>query len=364
MTHSTLEELGFTPFFRLQFARLPDPDSLVPARVAIEHRGLWHTLTADGEVRARLPGRLRHAARDARDLPAVGDWLALRPGAHPGDPATIEAVLERQTALVRQAAGRATAPQVLAANVDLVFVVTSANGDLSPGRLARYRAAVEDSGAELVVVLNKADLVDPACLDALRARVPRGLRVVVTSALTGDGLGELDAELAPGRTVALVGSSGVGKSTLLNRLLGAELLATSPVRATDDTGRHTTTHRELVPLPSGALLIDTPGVRELALWASEAPAGPATTSSDPVVAFAAGCRFTDCTHEGEPGCAVQAAIEAGELDPRDLDDHHKLAREAAWQRRRQDAAAERAFGRDRARLVRSHNATTRRKHQR
>lgn len=356
MSFDTLTSLGFTPFLHQSFAQLGD-DALSPARVAIAHRGAFVCLTADGERTARLPGRLRHAARDARDLPAVGDWVALAPGPEPGDPATIEALLPRSTALTRQASGRAAAPQVLAANVDVVFIVTSANADFSPGRLQRYRAAVASGGAEPVVVLNKADLLDEDALAELRARVPRGLRVVTTSALDGTGVDTLSAELLPGSTVVLVGSSGVGKSTLVNRLLGEARLATSDIRASDETGRHTTTHRELVALPSGALLIDTPGIRELALWVGDDAGEPV----DAVGALARGCRFADCTHQGEPGCAVIAAIEAGELDPRELDDHLQLAREAAWQQRRQDPAAAREHGRALEKMIREYQSLVKHK---
>ncbi|MCB9734035.1 MAG: ribosome small subunit-dependent GTPase A [Deltaproteobacteria bacterium] len=343
-----LEGLGFTPFFRQQLAIAASATShpVFPARVAVAHRGgAWDCLAARGVVHARAPGRLRHDAADARDLPAVGDWLALREPDGDGSPALVEAVLERRGALVRKAAGRRTIPQVLAANVDTVFVVTSANADFSPGRLARYRAAVEDGGAEALVVISKADLVARSRLDALLDRVPRGMRALALSGATGEGCAALDAELLPGRTVALVGSSGVGKSTLANRLLGEERLATTPIRASDDTGRHTTTRRELVVLPSGACLIDTPGLRELALWIADGGSDDGLVTGDAVAELARGCRFVDCTHQDEPGCAVRAAVEAGELDAREIADHRQLEREAAFQARRQDAALAREHAR-------------------
>lgn len=356
MATQSLESLGFTPFFRQSFAQLGD-EGLVPARVVVAHRGVWICGTADGERPARFPGRLRYAARDAREVPTVGDWVGLRLGEDAGGLATIEALLPRATSLTRQASGRAAAPQVLAANVDVVLIVTSANADFSAARLGRYRAAVAAGGAEPVVVVNKADLLDDAALSELRERVPRGMRVVTTSAFTGAGLDALSAELLPGSTVVLVGSSGVGKSTLLNCLLGESHFATSEVRVSDDTGRHTTTRRELVALPSGALLIDTPGIRELALWVSEGDG----EDFDAIGLLARDCRFSDCSHQGEPGCAVLAAVEAGDIDPDELSDHLQLEREAAWQRRRQDPAAARDHGRAFQKMVREYQSLVKHK---
>ncbi|MFT7583182.1 MAG: ribosome biogenesis GTPase [Myxococcota bacterium] len=330
----TLDRLGLTPFLRQQFLLLDEP-SLVLARVALEDREGYSCFTVHGPRRARVTGRMRHDAADRRELPAVGDWLALT--AADQAVALVHTVLPRQTALIRQAAGRATAPQVLAANVDLVFIVTSANSEFSARRIARYRAAVADSGAEPVVVLNKCDLASREDIAAMRAQLPRGLRSVAVSALEGGGVSALEAELLPGQTVAVVGSSGVGKSTLANRLLGGGLLATSVIRSSDETGQHTTTRRELLPLPSGAVLIDTPGIRELALWASEAPA----EAHDPFAALAKGCRFQDCDHDGTTGCAVMAAVVDGTLTQQALADHQQLERELAYQASRQGAESKR-----------------------
>jgi ribosome biogenesis GTPase / thiamine phosphate phosphatase len=218
--------------------------------------------------------------------------------------------------------------QVVAANVDVVFLVAGLDGDFNLRRIERYVTAIWESGAQPVVVLNKADVRDGDALPALVAEVEAvamGVPVVALSARAGDGLAALDPHLVPGRTIALVGSSGVGKSTLVNALLGEERLATGAVREDDSRGRHTTTHRELVALPGGAVLLDTPGMREFALWGEgedggDATGGLAATFAD-VEAFAAGCRFGDCAHEAEPGCAVRAALADGTLDP---------ARHASW----------------------------------
>jgi ribosome biogenesis GTPase len=343
--------LGWTPALAQELARLrleTERPDLIAARVAVEHRGTYDLLTPAGPVTGRVTGRLRHAAVDARDLPAVGDWVAL----DPAPPHAIRHVLARRTLLVRQAAGRRTEPQPLAANVDTVFIVTAFGEDFSGGRLSRYRRAVADGGAEPVVVLNKVDLCpSPERLAATLDAVPRGLTVVPVCATAGDGVGELAPWLLPGYTVALIGSSGVGKSTLLNRLLGQERQATREVRDSDATGRHTTTRRELIPLPGGGVLIDTPGLREMALWASED--APEAGGGSAVDELAAACRFPDCTHDGEPGCAVEEALRDGRLAAWELASHRKLAREQAHQERRQDAFLARDHGRQRQKMIRT-----------
>jgi ribosome biogenesis GTPase len=297
---------------------------LVPGRVVAGLTRLLRVGTDDGETLAEASGGLRHQARGEAELPAVGDWVGLRPRAA-GQRAVIQAVLPRRTAFLRRAAGDRAVAQVLAANVDTVFLVMGLDGDYSPRRIERALVLAWESGAEPVVLLNKADL----CADLLSRRaeieaVAPGVPVLPIAAKPGEGLEALAAWLGPGRTVALLGSSGVGKSTLVNRLLGREKQRTREVMVADQRGRHTTTHRELVPLPGGALLLDTPGLREIQLWSDRG--GLEATFGD-VLVRAAACRFRDCRHLHEPGCAVRAAVEAGEIAASRLESFHKLGAE-------------------------------------
>jgi ribosome biogenesis GTPase len=326
--------LGWTP--RLAEAFRPYGfEGLTPARVAVEHRSVYVLYAEAGEVTATLAGRLRHASEQGGDLPAVGDWVAL---ALPptGGRAIVRAVLPRSSKFARKVAGRATEEQVVAANVDAIFVVTAAGGDVNPRRLERYLALAWESGAAPAVVVSKAD-ADPDAAETMRlvSAVALGVAVHRVSSVTGEGLDDLRAYLREGRTVALLGSSGVGKSTLVNALLGAERQRTAEVRD-DGRGRHTTTRRELIPLPTGGLLLDTPGMRELQLW--DAGAGVAGTFED-VAALAAACRFVDCRHESEPGCAVLDAAAQGRLDPARLEGFRKLRAELEYLDARHDEAA-------------------------
>ena len=328
----------------------------VPARVIAEHRGRYAVWGDDGERAAVLTGRLRHQAVRREDLPATGDWVAVDAGR---GTAAIQAVLPRRGLFRRKAAGDATEAQVLAANVDVALIAAALPGDVNPRRIERYLALAWESGAVPVVVLTKADLADDvdAALRDVRSVAP-GVDVAAVSAVTGMGVDALARWLKPGRTAVLLGSSGAGKSTLTNLLLGEEALRTGAVRD-DGKGRHTTTHRQLVRLANGALLIDTPGMRELQLWTADA--GLESAFAD-VEALAARCRFGDCAHDAEPGCAVRAAAESGVLDAARLESWRRLRRELAWLELRQDeaaAAAERARVRTLQRALRDH---TRRKY--
>ncbi len=308
---------------------------LRPGRVAIQHRGAYVLLAEEGEVWANVSGRLRHAADSTAELPAVGDWVAYDcpPGS---ERAGIQAILPRRSAFRRKQAGHETAEQVVAANVDVLYLVTSLNQDLNVRRIERYMTLAWESGADPVVVLTKADLcpdVEPAL--ALVESVTFGVPVHVTSAPTGAGFEAVRAHLDGGRTGAAVGSSGVGKSTLINGLCGEERLATSEIRD-DGRGRHTTSHRELIVLPGTGCVIDTPGMRELQLWDSADGLERAFEDVDAVIVA---CRFSDCGHDTEPGCAVRAALADGSLDAERFQSYQKLQRELHYLEIRHDARA-------------------------
>jgi ribosome biogenesis GTPase len=312
-----LQDLGWDAFFAEAFRPYED-DNLIPARVAARHHGPCELLTELGRLGGVPAGRLGDD-----ELPAVGDWVAVRP--LDGErKAVIEAVLPRRSAFMRKEALSRTVAQVVAANVDTVFLVTAFGGDLNPRRLERYLTSAWDSGSTPVIVANKLDLaVDSFAELAAVEAVALGVPVLAVSASSGEGMDELETHLAPGRTIALLGSSGVGKSTLVNRLAGREVLVTAEIAA-DGRGRHTTTHRELVPLPSGALLIDTPGMRELQLWADEAVLD--STFAE-IAELATECRFSDCSHEHEPGCAIKQALADGSLPKERFASYRKLQRE-------------------------------------
>jgi ribosome biogenesis GTPase / thiamine phosphate phosphatase len=300
-----------------------------PARVIAAHRDAWVVATSAGDRDATISGRLRHEAVRPGDIPAVGDWVAADADPAVAGPAVIAAVLPRRSAFRRASDdGTLASEQVLAANVDTALLVTGLDGDFNLRRLERYLAVAWSGGAIPVILLNKADVAaDPAGFRLAAEAIAPGVDVRLITALTGEGVEALAGDhLAPGRTAVVLGSSGAGKSTLVNMLLGEERMRTGAVRADDARGRHTTTHRELLRLPGGALLIDTPGIRSLGV--AGADAGLAPTFSD-VTDLAAACRFADCRHEREPGCAVHAALADGRLSAERLASHRKLEREAA-----------------------------------
>jgi len=305
---------------------------LEPARVLIQQRGRYDIVTAAGERSATLAGKFAHDAADG-GYPVTGDWVGVSAPESEGD-AIIRAVLPRATTFTRREAGPgAPRGQVVAANVDVALLVASLNADLSLRRIERYLASAWESGAQPVVVLTKADMCEEveervAEVEAIAFGVP----VHAISALTGQGLDAVRAHLAPGRTAVLLGSSGVGKSTLVNALAGKEIMTVRAIRD-DDTGKHTTTHRELILLPDGALILDTPGMRELGLW--DASAGVASTFSDLEALFAQ-CRFDDCRHKSEPGCAVRAALEEGTLEASRWDSWCKLQKELRFEHNKEN----------------------------
>jgi ribosome biogenesis GTPase len=297
---------------------------LVLARVAISQRDRYRLYAESGELDAEPSGAMWYRSAGPAAMPVVGDWVAARV-VGPGQ-AIVDAVLPRRTLFSRRAAGRREDQQPIAANIDLVFLVCGLDGDFNLRRLERYLTLAAESGARPVVVLNKSDVCeDLAGRIEETAAVAGSAPIVACSAHTGEGLAALDGFLAPGRTIALLGSSGVGKSTLVNRFVGEERLRTNEVRESDSRGRHTTTHRELVVLPRGGALIDTPGMRELQLWASEESVDAAF---DDIAAIAAACRFRDCTHTSEQGCAVRAAVAAGSIGEERMESYRKLLKEA------------------------------------
>jgi len=298
----------------------------IPGRVMSEQRHLYQVITSVGELRGEVSGRFRASARGTGDFPAVGDWVVMEARPQEGS-ATIQAVLPRNARFSRKTAGSRPDEQVMAANFDAVLLVMSLNQDFNLRRLERYLVMAWDSGSQPVVVLTKRDLATDAeaRMEEVEA-VAAGVPVLAVSAVTGEGMEQLEPWLVPGKTLVVLGSSGVGKSTLMNRLAGKTLALTREIREDDARGHHTTTHRELYLLDSGVLILDTPGIRELQLWESET--GLDETFKD-IHDLAESCRFRDCLHRKEPGCAVREALQAGTLAWSRYDSYHKLERELA-----------------------------------
>jgi ribosome biogenesis GTPase len=347
-----LHDLGWSGFFSSQVAELEGDSEIAAARVAEENREMFRLLSVDGEFMAEVSGKFRHEVTGRADLPAVGDWV-LASTRKEESRATIHRVLNRKSKFSRKIAGKKTEEQIVAANVDVVFIVSSLNSEFNIRRLERYVALAWESGAQPVIVLNKSDLSEnPEELRSQAEAAAIGVRVILASALRGDGIAEIRAIMhsAPensscaqvafekvriAKTAALLGSSGVGKSSLINAILGTELLDTGTVRESDDRGRHTTTSRHLIVAPGGGVWIDTPGMRELQLW--DASEGIDQAFGE-IADLATNCKFRDCKHVNEPGCAVRAAVESGALNAERLESFHKLGREEKFVAAKQDAA--------------------------
>lgn len=328
----SIEQVGWSEVWKSHFRRCTS-ENCQPGRIISEHRGAYNVITDDGERIAEVSGHMRHFARSRSDFPAVGDWVALEipdKDSH----CLIHELLPRFSSFVRKGAGAGMQEQVVAANVDTVFIVSGLDHDFNTRRIERYLTLAYESGAEPVILLNKSDIapdLEGACLKT--ENIAYGVPVLAVSALQQSGLDRLEAYLKPGTTSVLLGSSGVGKSTLVNALLQTEQMKTGAVREHDSHGRHTTTSRHLLVLAGGALIIDTPGMRELQLLADSSSL---TKSFDDIAQFAQHCSFSDCTHLVEPGCAVIAALASGDLEQERYDSYLKLLKEIKHHQREQD----------------------------
>lgn len=338
----TLEQLGFDDAFATAFRtirpqlRLDNPAALVPARVAREDRGSYVIYTANRALRASVSGAMRYAAGARCAFPSVGDWV-IASARSEEQAATIHALLPRRSSVTRKSAGTRGDAQVLAANIDLLLICCGLDHDFNARRIERYVTLAYAGGASPVILLTKADLSPEA--DAMRAELEMtcvGVPCHTVSVIDDRGVDDVRHMLPTGVSAALVGSSGVGKSTLTNRLLGEQRLATAAVREDDSRGRHTTTFRQLLLIPGGGVIIDTPGMRELQAWADE---GDIADAFSEIESLGRNCRFRDCTHISEPGCAIHAAVERGDLDPRRVENYHKQIRELQYHDRKEDRAA-------------------------
>jgi ribosome biogenesis GTPase len=321
-----LTDLGWNDFFKKSFDRLEITDSY-PARVARRDRNQYLLFSQFGELKAELAGRLQHAAESNNDYPTTGDWVAIRPIAGEGQ-AVIYSLLERQSCFSRKVAGQKTEEHIIAANVDVAFIVAGLDQEFRVRRIERYLTLAWEGGSNPVIILNKADLVDEIDRYVDEANTAAmGVPVLAISARDARGIDSVSSFISYGKTAVFLGSSGVGKSTIINRLLGEERLKTVDLSAASGKGRHTTTSRQLILLPHGGIVIDTPGLREIQLWNTEA--GLSRTFED-IEELADNCRFSDCRHETEPGCAVQRALAEGTLDGSRFRSYLKLKKERLY----------------------------------
>jgi ribosome biogenesis GTPase / thiamine phosphate phosphatase len=331
----TKKELGWQSFFEEQCM----DTTYDVGRIYLEHKHIYRVMCEDGEYVGELTGKFRHNVHMRSDYPTVGDWVFITKVPNE-QKVMIHDVLERKSVFIRKSPGGKIEEQIVASNVDYVLLVNALNGDFNVRRIERYLLLAFESGATPIIVLTKKDLCDDL-EEKLREveTVAFGIKTITVNSIGGDGVEEVRELLSPGVTMALLGSSGVGKSTLVNALMGEEVQYTSEVRVADDRGKHTTAYRELFVVPSGGLIVDTPGMRELQLW--DGSASLSTTFSD-INELATACRFHDCKHETEPGCAIIEAIQSGQLEEERLTSYRKLQREIAYGLRKQNEALARA----------------------
>lgn len=333
-----LEDIGWSPYFDKNFKTYKEK-GFKAARIYVEHRNVYGIYSEYGDMAGEIPGRLRHELSSAGDYPAVGDWVAVSPVLGEGK-ALIQGVLPRKSKFSRKTAGNITEEQVVASNIDTVMLVASLNSNFNLRRIERYLTMAWESNANPVIVLSKADLCSD--VDEKRREVEAiafGVPVHVVSALSGMGMNGLKQRIKKGSTTALLGSSGVGKSSIINYLADSNIQEVGEIRESDGRGRHTTTSRNLIILPDGGIILDTPGMRELQLW--NGSEGAAETFDD-IQKLAQGCRFKNCTHSGEPGCAVRQAVEEGYVDAERIESYHKLNKEIRYIEEKQRKIARRA----------------------